>query len=85
MFINVYPTKHLRLFFFFLIFFIYIININAYKQEDDNNEDFIDVGVRLIGGKRDSLIADLIAEERNVLNAGHVSELKMIINKFYFI
>jgi len=83
MFINVYLTKHLRL--FFLIFFIYIININAYKQEDDNNEDFIDVGVRLIGGKRDSLIADLIAEERNVLNAGHVSELKMIINKFDFI
>jgi len=74
MFINVFfPTKHLRLLVFFILL-IYIININAYKQQEDDDEDFIDVGVRLIGGKRDSLIADLIAEERNVINAGHVSQ-----------
>jgi hypothetical protein len=73
MFINVFfPTKHLELLFFFILL-IYIININAYSQAD-NDEDFVDVGVRLLGGKRDSLIADLIAEERNVINAGHVSQ-----------
>jgi len=73
MFINVFfPTKHLKLLFFFILL-IYIININAYSQAD-NDEDFVDVGVRLLGGKRDSLIADLIAEERNVINAGHVSQ-----------
>jgi len=66
MFINVFRIL------FFLILLLYIININAYKQTDDE-EDFIDVAVRLVGGKRDSLIADLIAEERNVLNAGLVS------------
>lgn len=71
MLIDVFPTKLLRLI-LLLILFIFILNINAYKQEDDD-EDFIDVGVRLKSGSRDSLIADLIAEERDVLNAGHVN------------
>ncbi len=58
---------------FLLILFLYIFHINANKhEENDDNEDFIDLGVRLIGGKEDSLIADLIAQERNVLNAGLV-------------
>ncbi len=76
MHINVVPTQKLRLS-FLLILSIYIFNINAYKDEDDS-EDFIDVGVRLMGGKEDSLIADLIAEERDVLNTGLVKLIKMI-------
>ncbi len=72
MFINVNPTRSLRLV-LFLILLAYILNLNAFKQEDDEEDDFLDIGVRLTGDKRDSLIADLIAEEKDILNAGHVN------------
>ncbi len=72
MFINVNPTRILRLV-LFLILLAYILNLNAFKQEDDEEDDFLDIGVRLTGDKRDSLIADLIAEEKDILNAGHVN------------
>ena len=55
----------------FLILFALVLSTNAY---DDENEDrFVDIGVQLKGNNRDFLVADLIAEERDVLNAGHVS------------
>lgn len=69
---NAFPTEHLRVL-CFLILIVYIININASKY-DDSDEDYVDVGVRLVDGKRDTLIADLIAAERNVINTGHVSQ-----------
>ena len=76
--INVFPRNVLRSS-FLLILFIYILHINATKhEEDDDTEDFIDLGVRLVGGRQDSLIADLIAQERDVLNAGHVKLINMI-------
>jgi hypothetical protein len=90
MHINVFPTGILRLS-FLLILFLYTFHINANKhEENDDNEDFIDLGVRLIGGKEDSLIADLIAQERNVLNAGLVKLKKRMrrhiwLLLFYFI
>ena len=56
------------------IVFIQIYNLDAYRQQyNDDDDDFLDVGVRLTAGKQDSLIADLIANERDILNAGHVS------------
>jgi hypothetical protein len=70
MFINVIRKKTLRLS-FLLVLLVYIININASELEGDDDE-FVDIGVRLTGDNRDSLIADLIAEERDVINAGHV-------------
>ena len=39
---------------------------------DDDPDGFVDVGIRLTGGNQDSLIADLIADERDIYNAGHV-------------
>jgi hypothetical protein len=70
MFINVIRKKTLRLS-FLLVLLVYIININASELAGDDDE-FVDIGVRLTGDNRDSLIADLIAEERDVINAGHV-------------
>jgi hypothetical protein len=54
-----------------LLFILILWNVNAYDQE--NEDDFIDIGVRLTGDNRDFLIADLIAEEKDLFNAGHVS------------
>jgi hypothetical protein len=54
-----------------VILFVIIFNVNSYKRE--NYEDFIDIGVRLTGNNKDYLIADLIAEEKDIINAGHVS------------
>ena len=56
------------------IFVIQILNIHAYEQRSNEGEeeDSFDVGIRLTGGKQDSLIADLIADERNIMNAGQV-------------
>ena len=71
MFINVLRTKPLQ-FIFVLILLIHIININA-DIHIEGEEIVIDVGIRLKGGKRDSLIADLIAQEKNLFNAGHVN------------
>ncbi len=58
--------------FLLIIFNLLIINGKTYRQENDD-EDFIDIGVRLTGDNRDFLIADLIAEEKDIINAGHVS------------
>ena len=64
------------------ILFLCLFNINISKQEnesnvvDDDDDEFIDIGVRLTGNNRDYLIADLIAEEKNLFNAGHVSMIK---------
>jgi len=62
-----------------VILFIIIFNVNSYKRE--NYEDFIDIGVRLTGNNKDYLIADLIAEEKDIINAGHVSFIKEMILK----
>ncbi len=58
--------------FLLITFNLLIINGKTYRQENDD-EDFIDIGVRLTGDNRDFLIADLIAEEKDIINAGHVS------------
>jgi len=58
---------------YLFILILCVLNINGYKQENDDDEEFIDIGVRLTGDNRDYLIADLIAEERDIFNAGHVS------------
>jgi hypothetical protein len=58
-----------------LVLLVYIININAFQPEDGSEDDeFVDIGVRLTNDNHDSLIADLIAEERDVINAGLVSQ-----------
>lgn len=54
-----------------LLLVLILCNVNAYKQEND--DDFIDIGVRLTGDNRDYLVADLIAEEKDIFNAGAVS------------
>ena len=61
------------------IFVIQILNIHAYEQRsnDEEEEDSFDVGIRLTGGKQDSLIADLIADERNIMNAGQVCSFEI--------
>jgi len=56
-----------------VILFLSVLNVNTYRRENNNNDDFIDIGVRLTGDNRDFLIADLIAEEKDIINAGHVS------------
>jgi hypothetical protein len=58
---------------YLFILILCVLNINGYKQENDDDEEFIDIGVRLTGDNRDYLIADLIAEEKDIFNAGHVS------------
>lgn len=60
---------------FSLILFNHLWNVNATEFEERENDDFefIDLGIRLTGAKRDPLIADLIAEEREFINAGHVN------------
>jgi len=50
-----------------------IFNVYAHNNNQENDDDFIDIGVRLTGDNHDTLIADLIAEEKDLLNAGHVS------------
>lgn len=79
MLIDVSKTKFFRLI-SVIALFLYIININASTQVNDD-EEIIDLGVRLRGDNRDYLIADLIAEEREVLNAGHVSQIKTMTMK----
>jgi hypothetical protein len=54
-----------------LLLVLILCSVNAYKQEND--DDFIDIGVRLTGDNRDYLVADLIAEEKDIFNAGAVS------------
>jgi hypothetical protein len=68
-----------------LLLVILFINVETYRQENDD-EDFIDVGVRLTGDNRDFLVADLFAEERDIINAGHVSIRVNLFEKkrFYF-
>jgi len=66
-----------------VILFLIIFNVNSYKR--DNDEDFIDIGVRLTGNNKDYLIADLIAEEKDIINAGHVSFVKEIIVEDKFV
>jgi hypothetical protein len=64
--------------FLLVILNLSIINAKSYRQENDD-EDFIDIGVRLTGNNRDYLIADLIAEEKDMINAGHVSRRMELI------
>ena len=54
----------------FLILFALVLTTNAYDEQSEDT--FVDIAVRLKGNNRDFLVADLIAEERDVLNAGHV-------------
>jgi hypothetical protein len=53
---------------YLFILILCVLNINGYKQENDDDEEFIDIGVRLTGDNRDYLIADLIAEEKDSWN-----------------
>ncbi|CAF2545866.1 unnamed protein product [Rotaria sp. Silwood2] len=70
MLINVLEGKIFRLFFIFLLL-VYILKINASKETvEDDEEEIFDIGVRLTGNHHDYLIADLIAEEKDILNAG---------------
>ena len=62
---------------FIIVLVLCIIYVNAY-EEDENDHGFIDVGVRLTGDNSDSLIADLIAEEKNILHAGHVRKIIVV-------
>ncbi|CAF0789709.1 unnamed protein product [Adineta steineri] len=59
--------------FILLIIIISVLNINAYRKEindGDDDADFIDIGIRLTGDNKDYLVADLIAEENDLFNAG---------------
>ena len=58
----------------FLLIVLYFSLYNV--KSDENDDDFLDIGVRLMGDHRDNLIADLIAEERDLINAGHVSLMR---------
>lgn len=51
-----------------VILFLSIFNVNT-----ENEDDFIDIAVQLNGNNRDSLIADLIAEEKDIIHMGYVS------------
>lgn len=75
MLINVSKRKTIR-FLSYVILLAYILNVNASTQSDHNGDDeeILDIGVRLTRENHDSLIADLIAEEKEVLNAGHVND-----------
>ena len=55
-----------------LVFLVLIlcVSISPASTEDD----FMDIGVQLKGNSRDFLVADLIAEENDFFNAGHVSD-----------
>lgn len=55
-----------------LVFLVLIlcVSIGPASTEDD----FMDIGVQLKGNNRDFLVADLIAEENDFFNAGHVSD-----------
>lgn len=59
---------------FIVIVFLCVFNVNTHEQ-DENDDEFIDIGVRLTGDNQDYLIADLIAEEKNLFNAGHVNKI----------
>ncbi|CAF4594129.1 unnamed protein product [Rotaria sp. Silwood1] len=73
MLINIFERKIFRLL-FILLLLVYIFKVNASEETVDNRdeEETIDIGIRLTGNNRDYLIADLIAEERDILNAGHM-------------
>lgn len=57
---------------FLVILFLSIFYVNTHKYE--NEADFVDIAVRLIGNNKDSLIADLIAAEKGIIHMGHVSD-----------
>lgn len=50
------------------------ISITSSSQKDADSDEFIDLGIRLTGDNTDALLADLIAEERELFNAGHVRQ-----------
>ncbi len=55
-------------------FCLFIIHVKTFRRNYyDDDEEFIDIGIRLTGDNRDYLIADLIAEEKDIINAGPVS------------
>lgn len=60
--------------FLLLVLCLSLYNVKCAENDDD---DFLDIGVRLMGDHRDNLIADLIAEERDLINAGHVSLMRV--------
>ncbi|CAF3726887.1 unnamed protein product [Rotaria socialis] len=60
---------------YLFILLLCILTVHTYQDENDGDDDydeFIDIGVRLTGDNRDYLIADLIAEEKNLFNAGDI-------------
>lgn len=60
----------------FVLLVLSLALFNVKCDENDDGDDFLDIGVRLTGDHRDNLIADLIAEEKDLINAGHVSSRK---------
>ena len=64
---------YIKLLFLFLVLYLSVNNVKTNENNVDDQEDFLDIGVRLTGDHRDNLIADLIAEEKDIINAGHVS------------
>ena len=49
-----------------------VIGITAKAEYDSDSTEFVDFGVRLVGISKDELMADLIAEERDLDNHGEV-------------
>lgn len=62
---------------FLLVLFLNVLNTNG-SDETEEDEEYIDIGVRLTDENRDQLIADLIAQEKRVISAGHVSKAEFI-------
>ena len=67
---------------------LFVLFIHACESMEDETlytaDEFIDVGIRLTGGKRDTLIADLIAVENKLDNGGYVSEFISVTYIFSF-
>ena len=62
---------------FLVVLFLNVLN--TYGSDDtDEDEEYIDLGVRLTDENRDQLIADLIAQEKHVISAGHVSKAEFL-------
>ncbi|CAF1134015.1 unnamed protein product [Adineta ricciae] len=60
----------------FAVLFLNILNTNG-SDNIDEDEEYIDIGVRLTDENRDQLIADLIAQEKHVISAGHIPGVDM--------
>ncbi|CAF2019698.1 unnamed protein product [Rotaria magnacalcarata] len=77
MLMNVFKRKIIRLVFLYILL-VNTLNVNASRQvKYDDDDEIMDIGVRLTNENHDSLIADLIAEEKEVLNAGLIDGINL--------